>query len=65
MSDEVKAEIQTILELLKGVIVKDGVSMGLADDKIIFFDTETYVRENKFNGFAVSIDELVRSEEDE
>lgn len=60
MNDETKEEIQAVLTLLKGTITKNGVSMALHDNKIVFFDTNTYIREHKFSGVEVSIDDLVR-----
>lgn len=60
MNEEAKEEIQSVLMLLKGAITKNGVSIALTDNKIVFFDTNTYIREHKFNGFEVSIDDLVR-----
>lgn len=55
MNDETKEEIQAILTLLKRALVKNGVSMALHDNKIAFFDTDTYIREHKLNGFETDL----------
>ena len=44
MTDESKEEIQVILELLKGCLIKNGVSIALKDENICFFDTDYYLR---------------------
>lgn len=63
MKDETKQEIQILLDLLKGSLTRNGVSM--ATDKkgnLIFFDTTTYVESDckKFDGFRVNINDLVK-----
>lgn len=60
MKDESKEEIQVILELLKGCLIKNGVSMVLKDENICFFDTDYYLRTSMFNGFKVNINDLVK-----
>lgn len=63
MTDETKQEIQIVLDLLKGSLTRNGVSM--ATDKkgnLIFFDTVTYIESGckKFDGFRVNINDLAR-----
>jgi hypothetical protein len=63
MKDETKQEIQILLDLLKGSLTRNGVSM--ATDKkgnLIFFDTVTYIESGckKFDGFRVNINDLVK-----
>lgn len=60
MNEEAKEEIRLALELLKGVLVKHGVSIALYSNKIAFFDTDTYIKEHKFSGIDVVIDNLVK-----
>lgn len=63
MTDETKQEIQILLDLLKGSLTRNGVSMA-TDDKgnLIFFDTVTYIESGckEFDGFRVNINDLVR-----
>lgn len=63
MKDETKQEIQIVLDLLKGSLTRNGVSMA-TDDKgnLIFFDTVTYIESGckEFDGFRVNINDLVR-----
>lgn len=60
MTEESREEIQVILELLKGCLVKNGVSIALKDENICFFDTEYYLRTAMFDGFKVNINDLVK-----
>ena len=61
MDVEVKMEIQVVLEILNKVLVKNGVSMATTmNGDLCFFDTDTYVEKNKFDGFKVNINELVK-----
>lgn len=62
MSEEAREEIETILGLLRGCLMKNGVSMGLEfqGKEIIFFDTDTYIKEKRFSGFSVKTDNLVK-----
>ena len=62
MEEGTKQEIQVILELLKSVLIRNSVSMGLSQKKgkILFFDTETYLKEKTFSGFSVDIENLVK-----
>lgn len=63
MTDDTKQEISIVLDLLKGSLTRNGVSM--ATDKkgnLIFFDTVTYIENGckKFDGFRVNINDLVK-----
>lgn len=63
MTDDTKQEISIVLDLLKGSLTRNGVSM--ATDKkgnLIFFDTVTYIESGckKFDGFRVNINDLVK-----
>jgi hypothetical protein len=63
MTDDTKQEISIVLDLLKGSLTRNGVSM--ATDKkgnLIFFDTVTYIESGckKFDGFRVNINDLAR-----
>lgn len=60
MKEETKEQIGFILELLRKNLIELGVSMALYDNKIMFFDTETYLTTQKFSGIEVSIDDLVK-----
>ena len=62
MSEEAKQELQMALELLKGCLKKNGLSMALCQStrEILFFDTETYMKTEELNGIRISIDSLVR-----
>lgn len=62
MSEDAKNEIMAILEMLKNSLIKNGVSMGVEfrEKEILFFDTETYLKEKKFSGFSISVDDLVK-----
>lgn len=62
MNEEVKKEINLILNLLKGSLTQNEVSMGFDKEtkNLIFFDTATYIKEHRIDGFGVKLDELVR-----
>ena len=62
MTDDTKQEISIVLDLLKGSLTRNGVSMGFdkENDKLIFFDTNTYLASRKFNGIGVKLEDLVR-----
>lgn len=62
MTDDTKQEIQIVLDLLKGSLTRNGVSMGV-DKKthsLVFFDTNTYLYSKKMDGFMVKLDDLVK-----
>lgn len=60
MSENAKEQIEIVLELLRKSLIDNGVSMGISGNKIMFFDTDKYVETRKFDGFSVSIDNLVK-----
>ena len=60
MNEDTNESIQVVLQILKKTLIDHGVSIALADDKIMFFDTDTYIRERRFNGFSVNIHDLVK-----
>lgn len=63
MKDEAKQEIQIVLNLLKGSLIRNGVSMATdREGNLMFFDTAVYVRSKgkEFDGFRVNINDLVR-----
>ena len=61
MDVDVKMEIHIVLEMLNKVLVENGVSMATTmNGDLCFFDTATYVEKNKFDGFKVNINELVK-----
>lgn len=60
MSEAAKEQIEIILELLRKSLIDNGVSIGLSEKKIMFFDTEEYLSTGKFDGFSVNIDNLVK-----
>lgn len=61
MKDEVKQEIQILLDLLKGSLTKNGVSMATdREGNLIFFDTDIYITTKRFSGFKVNIRDIVR-----
>lgn len=60
MSEDTKQQLQIVLDLLRKSLIDNGVSMGLSEKKIMFFDTKKYVETRKFDGFSVNIDNLVK-----
>lgn len=63
MTDNTKQEIQIVLDLLKGSLVRNGVSMATdREGNLMFFDTAAYNRSKgkEFDGFRVNINDLVR-----
>lgn len=60
MSEDTKQQLQIVLDLLRKSLIDNGVSMGILGNKIMFFDTDKYVETRKFDGFSVSIDNLVK-----
>lgn len=60
MSENAKEQIEIVLELLRKSLIDNGVSMGISEKKIMFFDTEKYLSTGKFDGFSVNIDSLVK-----
>lgn len=60
MSEDTKQQLQIVLDLLRKSLIDNGISMGISGNKIMFFDTDKYVETRKFDGFSVSIDNLVK-----
>lgn len=63
MKDETKQEIQIILDLLKGSLTRNGVSMATdREGNLMFFDTTAYIKRKgkEFDGFRVNINDLVK-----
>lgn len=63
MTDDTKQEISIVLDLLKGSLTRNGVSMATDNSgNLMFFDTSAYVRSKgkEFDGFRVNINDLVR-----
>lgn len=63
MKDETKQEIQIVLDLLKGSLVRNGMSMATdREGNLMFFDTAAYNRSKgkEFDGFRVNINNLVK-----
>lgn len=60
MSENAKEQIEIVLELLRKSLIDNGVSIGLSEKNIMFFDTDKYIETRKFDGFSVNIDNLVK-----
>lgn len=60
MTEETKEEITIVLELLKKSLINNRVSVALQENKILFFDTDKFIKEQSFNGMQVKIDDLVK-----
>ena len=62
MTDDTKQEIEVVLMLLKQTLITNGVSIAVEKENgaLNFFDTEEYLRTEKFQGIRVGIEELVR-----
>lgn len=63
MKDETKQEIQILLDLLKGSLTRNGVSMATDNsDNFMFFDTTAYIKSKgkEFDGFRININDLVK-----
>lgn len=63
MTDDAKQEIQIVLDLLKGSLTRNGVSMATdREGNLMFFDTSVYVRSKgkELDGFRVNINDLVK-----
>lgn len=61
MDDGVKEQLSLVLQMLRKTMIDNGVSMGV-DKKgnLHFFDTDLYVREHRFDGIKVDINDLVK-----
>lgn len=63
MTDDTKQEIQIVLDLLKGSLTRNGVSMATDNsDNLMFFDTTAYIKSKgkEFDGFRININDLVK-----
>lgn len=63
MKDETRQEIQILLDLLKGSLTRNGVSMATdREGNLMFFDTTAYIKSKgkEFDGFRVNINDLVK-----
>lgn len=68
MTEKTKQEIEAALTILKNTLIKNGVSIALAESNdtgtddgcIMFFDTAEYFRTGKMNGISVKTANLVR-----
>lgn len=63
MTDDTKQEIQIVLDLLKGSLTRNGVSMATdREGNLMFFDKAAYNRSKgkKFDGFRININDLVK-----
>lgn len=60
MTETVRNEIEVLLNLLKESIKNNGLSLATdKDGNIMFFDTATYLKSKKMDGFKVNIKDLV------
>jgi hypothetical protein len=60
MKEETREEIEVLLNLLKESIKNNGLSLATdKDGNIMFFDTATYLKSKKMDGFKVNIKDLV------
>jgi len=62
MEEETKESIKITMELLRVALIKGGVSIAI-DNKnkaLMFFDTDTYLKSRKMDGFSVDIESLLR-----
>jgi hypothetical protein len=62
MTDDIKQALQLSLWILKQTCIDCGVSIAVNKETgaLNFFDTKKYLEENKFDGFKVEIQDLVR-----
>lgn len=63
MKDETKQEIQILLDLLKGSLTRNGVSIATDNSgNLMFFDTTASIKSKgkEFDGFRVNINDLVK-----
>lgn len=60
MKEGAREEIEVLLNLLKESIKNNGLSLATdKDGNIMFFDTATYLKSKKMDGFKVNIKDLV------
>lgn len=62
MTNDTIQEISIVLDLLKGSLTRNGVSMGYDKENhsLVFFDTNTFLESKKMDGFKVKMEDLVR-----
>jgi hypothetical protein len=61
MKDEVKHEIQILLDLLKSSLTRNGVSMATdREGNLMFFDTNKYIKDRTFDGIKININDIVK-----
>lgn len=60
MTETAREEIEVLLNLLKESIKNNGLSLATdIEGNIMFFDTSTYLKSKKMDGFKVNIKDLV------
>ena len=65
MKDETRQEIQILLDLLKGSLTRNGVSMATDNSgNLMFFDTANFLKNREYSGLKVNIQELVGSNDE-
>lgn len=62
MKEETKQMIDLSLQILRQNLIENEVSMAVdrENGRLLFFSTEEYLRNKKFDGFSVNIENLVR-----
>lgn len=63
MKEETKHEITAVLNLLKGSLTRNDVSIATdSSGHLIFFDTAAYIKSGgkDFDGFRININDLVK-----
>ncbi len=62
MSEETKELVKISLEILRKTCIENGVSMAVVKEtgEICFFDTKTYIEDNKMSGFKIPLESLVK-----
>lgn len=61
MDENAKKEVESILLLLRGCLIKNCLSIGFNNEKkeLMIFDTDIYLEEKRLDGLTVCIDDLV------
>lgn len=61
MNEETKSLIEVHLQILKGVLIQNNVSMATDSKNTIYFiDTKKYLDTGKKDGFTVNVSDLVK-----
>lgn len=62
MTEETKQSLQLSLEILRRTCIDNGVSIAVDKESgdLNFFSTEIYLREKRFSGIKVRIQDLVK-----